>query len=103
MTSLTKTKSRVMDVKVPAVKYKIEPDSKVCSCCGVEKPIDAFTLRTVDRTRGGEMYAYKFRVGQCKDCVRKNAREWQREHKPQKRVAQGEYDFVFSNQLNDWH
>jgi hypothetical protein len=85
------------------VQYKIEADTKVCSRCHQTKPVSEFTERTVDRTRGGEMYLYKFRAGQCKDCVRTNAREWQREHKPAQRIAPGEYDFVFSSNVNDWH
>jgi hypothetical protein len=81
------------------VQYKVELESKACPYCNKEKPINDFTLRSVDRTRGGVEYIYQFRIGRCKECVRQNAKEWQRKNRKSKPVGHGEYDFVFNPEI----
>ena len=49
----------------------VEPNHKVCTRCGVDKPIDAY------RKRSGQPY----RMSWCRDCQREHARQRQRERR----------------------
>ena len=52
---------------------------KVCSRCGIEKPFSSFTKRK--RSRDG----YR---GTCKECLKGNARKWEKENPIKSRYVQ---------------
>jgi hypothetical protein len=87
----------------------MENKTKICRCCGESKDIDDFKLIRVHRqNKKGPPFIYECRVGVCNKCQSSKNRKYQREKynagaRTVFQRSQGDYDFVFSDNINRWH